>query len=524
MALPGGLVPPEALARFRTEAEAIARLDHPNIVRVYECGEQDRRPYFSMELIEGPSLAQKLKAGPLPGREAAGLVQALARAVSFAHQKGVIHRDLKPANVLLAADGSVKLTDFGLAKLLDAEAGQTQRDTILGTASYMAPEQARGDVAAEGPLADVYGLGAVLYECLTGSPPFKGETRTETLELVKAQQPVPPRKLRGDVPPHLEAVCLKCLAKAPGRRYRSASALADDLGRWLQAERPPAGRWPTRTWNALGRGRWAGASAALALALAAAVLLWALGRRPPQGPSSDLVGQSGGPPVVPHATTHTQDDPLTLVGQSGSPSSSRWRLGRESSAAWVDGPDKVFKMSSRRAAFLELCARPPWRNYRLEAQVRHEENTGVGSVGVGFAYREDSAGTHSGFSQLSFVDRGRRRGEVEVAMHAYRHGPRPETNYRLRSKYYRPSGPDGGPGPWRQLALEVAGGRARLFWEGDRVGEMNRTEWERAAASLSKKHPGLPSAPPEQGGLGLFVQQSTASFRQVVVRPLPEGD
>jgi tetratricopeptide (TPR) repeat protein len=232
----------ERLARFRAEAEVAARLRHPNIVPVYEAGEHQGRPYFTMEHVDGGSLAQKLAADPLASRAAAGLVETLARAMEAAHERGFVHRDLKPSNVLLAADGTPKITDFGLAKQLAEEpgeplaAGRTESGVILGTPSYMAPEQAGGQGQQVGPAADVYALGAILYESLTGRPPFRAAGVLETLEQVRSQEPVPPGRLQPGVPRDLQTVCLKCLEKDPARRYGSAQAMADDLGRFLRGE------------------------------------------------------------------------------------------------------------------------------------------------------------------------------------------------------------------------------------------------------------------------------------------------
>jgi serine/threonine-protein kinase len=231
MVLAGGHAGPDALARFRTEAEAIARLQHPNIVQVFEVGEHGALPFLSLEFCGGGSLAKKLAGTPLPPAGAAALVETLARAMQAAHAKGVVHRDLKPANVLLAEDGTPKVTDFGLAKKLD-EAGQTVPGMVMGTPSYMAPEQAEGQEDV-GPLADVYALGAILYECLTGRPPFKAATSGDTILQVISADPVPPRQLNAGVPRDLETICLKCLQKDPARRYASAAALADDLHRFL---------------------------------------------------------------------------------------------------------------------------------------------------------------------------------------------------------------------------------------------------------------------------------------------------
>lgn len=223
------------LARFRTESEAIARLQHPNIVQVFEVGEQGGRPYFSLEFCAGGSLHRKLAGTPLPPNEAAALVEMLARAMTAAHQKGIVHRDLKPANVLFALDGTPKVTDFGLAKKLD-EVGQTATGEVMGTPCYMAPEQASGLGKRVGPSADVYALGAILYECLTGRPPFLAATALETILQVVNEDPVPVRNLQPDTPRDLETVCLKCLEKKPQNRYAEADDLAEDLRRFLHNE------------------------------------------------------------------------------------------------------------------------------------------------------------------------------------------------------------------------------------------------------------------------------------------------
>jgi prepilin-type processing-associated H-X9-DG protein len=224
------------LARFRIEAEAVARLRHPNIVQIFEIGDADGQPFFSLEFVDGGTLAQKIAKMPQPPREAAWTVQRLAEAVQYAHEHGIVHRDLKPANVLLTADGGPKISDFGLAKQLDGNSVHTQSGTILGTPSYMAPEQAEGRIAQVGPLSDVYALGAIFYEMLTGLPPFKGSSTWDTLEQVCTRMPVAPSQLQPDVPRALDKICLKCLQKEPEQRYPTAAALAEDLGRWLVGE------------------------------------------------------------------------------------------------------------------------------------------------------------------------------------------------------------------------------------------------------------------------------------------------
>jgi WD40 repeat protein/serine/threonine protein kinase len=244
MILAGAHAGPKDLARFRQEAEAVARLHHPNIVQIHDVGEAGGRPFFAMELVEGGSLVQRLRGAAQPPAQAAQFVETLARAVHFAHQAGVVHRDLKPANVLLAcaaapggalpslADCVPKITDFGLAKRLDRQAHATLTGEVVGTPSYMAPEQAAGQARRVGPAADIYALGAILYEVLTGRPPFKGPTALDTVLRVLYEEPVRPTRRQPALPRDLETICLKCLEKVPDRRYASAQELADDLRRF----------------------------------------------------------------------------------------------------------------------------------------------------------------------------------------------------------------------------------------------------------------------------------------------------
>jgi serine/threonine-protein kinase len=224
------------LQRFNTEAEAVARLQHPNIVQIYEVGQMDGVPYFSLEFVDGQGLNKKLGGKPQPFREAAELMMVLARAMHYAHEHHIIHRDLKPGNILLTSAGVPKIADFGLAKRLEGDISQTRSGTLMGTPSYMAPEQARGEIHNIGPAADTYALGAMLYEMLTGRAPFIAAGVMETVMKVLKEEPVPPSQLRAKLPPDLETVCLKCLQKEPHRRYESAGALADDLDRYLAGE------------------------------------------------------------------------------------------------------------------------------------------------------------------------------------------------------------------------------------------------------------------------------------------------
>src|SRR5262245_46904757 len=221
MLLGGCFADPDQRQRFRAEAGAVARLQHPHIVQLFEAGDHEVGeglpcPYFTLEFVEGGSLAERLAGRPLPPHKAAGWLEALARAVHHAHTQGIIHRDLKPSNVLLTGDGQPKVCDFGVAKMLSGPDPKTLSGMILGTAEYMAPEQAEAR-GTPGPAADVYALGVILYEMLAGRPPFRGTTTLDTLSQVRTQEPVPVRRLQPAVPRDLETICLKCLAKEPAR-------------------------------------------------------------------------------------------------------------------------------------------------------------------------------------------------------------------------------------------------------------------------------------------------------------------
>jgi eukaryotic-like serine/threonine-protein kinase len=236
MALAGAYAGPHERERFQREAEAVAGLRHPNVVQIHDVGDSDGRPYYTMEFVDGGSLAERLSGTPMPAYQAAHLVATLASAVEAAHKAGIIHRDLKPSNVLLTADGTPKIGDFGLARRQEGGATLTLSGARVGTPSYMAPEQARGLTHALGPALDIYALGAILYELLTGRPPFRAETAAETERQVIEQEPVSPSRLNAKVPTDLETICLKCLEKEPGGRYATAGALADDLSRFLKHE------------------------------------------------------------------------------------------------------------------------------------------------------------------------------------------------------------------------------------------------------------------------------------------------
>jgi WD40 repeat protein/tetratricopeptide (TPR) repeat protein len=278
MILSGEFANEEHVQRFYSEAEAAANLDHPGIVPIHEVGQQDGQHFFSMGFVDGQSLSALIKDGPLPPREAAKLLAQIVSAVRYAHEHGVIHRDLKPANVLLDVDGHPRVTDFGLAKRVTGDSGLTASGQIMGTPSYMPPEQAAGRIDQIGPAADIYSLGAILYEMLTGRPPFRAATPVDTLRQVLEREPAEPRKLNPAIDRDLETICLKCLAKQPRERYASAVDLHDELTRYLSGEPiharrlgvlPRAWRWCKR--KPVLAGMYAATCAAVVLMIALAI-------------------------------------------------------------------------------------------------------------------------------------------------------------------------------------------------------------------------------------------------------------
>ena len=275
------LARPEEIRRFRREAAAAASLRHPHIVAIHEAGEIEGQHFYSMDFVEGRSLAEVLREHALPARQAAAYVRTVAEAIHYAHEQGVLHRDLKPSNILIDSQDVPRVADFGLAKVLQGEAEVTVTGQVMGSPSYMAPEQAAGRSREVDARTDVYALGAILYELLSGRPPFKAETSLETLKLVVDNEPVAPRLLNPRLPRDLETICLKCLEKEPGRRYASAQLLAEELGRFLRQEpilaRPPGAtgrlwRWCRR--QPVRAGLVAGLAAVFALGSAGVLSQW----------------------------------------------------------------------------------------------------------------------------------------------------------------------------------------------------------------------------------------------------------
>jgi serine/threonine-protein kinase len=525
----GAHAAPEELARFQVEARAVARLKHPNVVQIYDPGTQDEMPYFTMELLEGGSLAQRLKERPYSAHEAAGLVQSLAGAVHAAHQKEIVHRDLKPANVLLTADGTPKIADFGLAKLLDAELVATQSNVAMGTPAYMAPEQARGSSKAVGPAADIYALGAILYELLCGRPPFQGDGRFDILDQVRTRSPAPPSRWRAGIDPVLDAVCLKCLEKVPADRYDSAAAFAADLGRWLRGEstavRPL--RWPARAVRFVRRHRWVALLVLLTATAGGLAPFFAAAPEPPPGPAPDT--------AVVDSTDNTLQQlgagqPVTLIGATGRPTWHRVRLGGKAVATF--GGDKdVFAVTSPTVALIELLPRVPLDRYRFTAEVLHQSSDDDGAVGVyfGHATRPSPQGDMHYFLELSFADRKTAAvasWPLTLRLRRYR-APQlgsGQINDALRTPLSAALEPAPGVGErlWRAVTAVVTPETVRVLQGNREVGSLSRpvlTQLARAWLSGLKDNgaPGKSFTP--RGGLGLYVYRGTVLFRSVTVTP-----
>jgi hypothetical protein len=492
--------------RFRAEAVALARLKHPNVVQIYEVGEHRGHLFFTMELVPGGSLAQQLAGKPTPPREAARTLETLARALQTVHEHGILHRDLKPANVLLDGDGTPKVSDFGLAKRLEGESGLTPSGAALGTPSYMAPEQVSARGSRVGPATDVHGLGAILYELLTGRPPFQAETHFDTLAKVLREKPVPPSRLQPGVPCDLQAICLKCLEKEQERRYPSAAELAEDLRRWLAGERRrprgPRSRWP--------RAVWGGALALVLVVCAAAVVL-------------GLVRRDGGEATPrPPAPGRAAEPPLVLIGAKGPPASKgRYLLGK-AEAREGGGAAEAFRLRSPTLSVLELSPGPGWQAYRFEADVRHEADAGFGEVGLCLSYaRARGGGGPSDYlCRWLFSDSQATGGSVRLSLQE--RGPPGRTHALGVSERFPPAGVGPGKGEWRKLALAVSPEELVVFWEGRPAGRVKPRQFELrldpalAGAAAGDGRAALPT------GLAVGVFRGEASFRNVLVRALAQ--
>jgi serine/threonine protein kinase len=536
------LVGPDGFARMQREARVAADLKHPHIVQVYDFGMDRGEPYFTMEYVEGGSLRDRLKRGPLVLHEAVGLIEKLARALEVVHAKGIVHRDLKPGNVLLTPDGEPKVADFGLAKDLDAEASLNPSGAIVGTIIYMAPEQAAGKNREVGPAADVWALGVILYEAVTGQRPFPFTDFVDALYRVGHQDPKSPRRLRPGLPRDVETICLKCLEKDPKKRYASALELAEDCAAFL-ANRPIKARprpWYERAWRSARQHPGRIALAAVLL-LGAAAAPFALDYFDPARPRREA--QDPNRPRREAEATLAAGKPLVLKGDEPLPGPFRWVYGG-SGPPWRNPNERAINVESVDKGLLELVADPKTNHYRFSAWVRHETAAGLSSVGLYFGYREwkNAQGsrrlTHY---VLWFDDRGvTKEGKTsmflngELVVDMPNRVPIGGHVPFLASKPF-PQAPMERLGPWRRLEVTIRPDGVEAGWhevsrqpmELGRVatGQIgNAFRWHLDTLAKNAKLPEaatMPSVFHPRGGLGLYVWSGRAVFRDVKLEPLP---
>jgi serine/threonine-protein kinase len=532
MILAGERASPQNLARLRREAEAIAQLRHPNVVEIYHFDEHEGRPYFAMEFVEGGDLKGRLDGTPWPAQAAAGLVEQVARAVGVAHCRNIVHRDLKPANVLLTADATPKVADFGLAKYLDGEATQTRSGVLMGTPGYMAPEQAAGHNDRVTPRTDVWALGVILFELLTGRRPFTGGS----WDVVTGQilhQPVPrPRGLRIGLDKALEAIVLKCLEKDPARRFATAGELAEELARWRRGE-------PTRTypfgWGVATRRflrRHVLACAAVAfLALTVAAVLYLFYRFDEDVELRAIERDLAAGRMV------------TLVGETGPP---RWfAISQGHSASQVSTwPDQSFTVSAWKPCLVELVRDPQGRRFRFRARLKHGEAAKASEAGlfIGHVTRSTPRGTiHSlvkfGYGDAAAGARAAVEGNlVQLERHLYaerRDEVLTGLNLSPPARKRFQSG-QAGKTDWHELRLDVTPERTRAFWDGELLKEFPTDLLaHQARQDVAARKRRLPDDPfandwltdfDPRAPLGVYVVKGTVNFQNVVLEPLPEDD
>jgi tRNA A-37 threonylcarbamoyl transferase component Bud32 len=538
-----GLLRPEARQRFAQEAQAAGRLRHPNIIAVYDVGEHDGQHYLTMPFVAGGSLAQHLKRFQQDPRAAVQLVEKIARAVHHAHENDILHRDLKPGNILLDERDEPLVADFGLAKFLDTDVNLTETGGVVGTPAYLSPEQAAGHSNLT-PASDVWALGVILYELLTGRRPFVKKEHWDLRDLILRGDPPRPRSLCRGFDRSLETVVLKCLAKEPARRYDSAGALADDLARWLRGE-PTLARPVScfaRAWRRRGVRRVFAGVVLVMMAVSGALLVsWLMAPDPDR-------------PIKKIEAGLAQKEAQTLIGATGPPSWWRWRTGAETSqvsAAW----DGTFSIHSWGLAMVDLVRDPQTSHYRIQAQVRHEKSDELGEVGLFFSLEGYPAGEAvvCFFVQLSFNDIKDATKPIDFGVQLPQQPPVPKGNsVNLVPRLFAEGKPSPawdtivpgrsaplfkaagfGGGPWRSLTVVVTPHVVRAFWETkERVGEIPARELEGntkafldmlrkgpRGASLSNLHPVFNP----RGSLGLYAYKSSASFRGFVVEPINEG-
>ncbi len=522
------LAGPADLARFRTEALAVGRVDHRHVVRVHACGEEQGCPYYVMEYLPGGSLARLLRHGRLDVRRAVELVRQVALGVQAAHDQGVIHRDLKPGNVLLDAQGNARVTDFGLAKLRDEDTTRTRSGAILGTPAYMAPEQAAGRSHLVREAADVWALGVMLFECLTGQRPFRGASPGEVLYRIQHEEPPLPRHLCGDVPAELEAVCLRCLSKEPGQRYPSAGAVARDLGRWLAGEPVGVARPATTMRPRVRRPALVGLATLLGVLLLLPVLL---APAPLRLSAQERVRRAF------HRAAPGRPVALYVRGQP--PVWANLVVGKRETVVAAE-PGKALSLGTHWVCLYELLPPDPRRGgYRLTVEMRHGISDFGFAVGpyVGREEHPLANGTGHTFALLGFCDPELLKelgqplqlpGRAGLALYYVEpHGDDPPIHRRMMCGPGVPLKEFGRPGPgktaWRTLVIEARADSIRIRCGEAEAGSKPIPFLQKLFRVSTRREPRLKTVQPgyaPSGGAGLFVIGGAIEVRRALVEPL----
>jgi serine/threonine-protein kinase len=540
----GARASPNDIERFQREARAVGRLSHPHIVSIYDVSQYDGLYYLTMEYAAGGSLAQNLNRFRKDTAAAVALMEKVARATHFAHQRNILHRDLKAANILLDAKGEPRVSDFGLAKMLDGEPVATDSDPLadtdvigdpadagnvhtfgaVGTLVYMSPEQVSGQKATRA--SDIWALGVILYELLTPQRPFIGHSRVEVTEKIKTVEPPRPRGLRPELDPALEAICLKCLKKIPARRYASAEAMADDLARW--SRRGLIARHP---WTI------AGLVAAALIALLAVLLRW----------NADGADEQT-PPVPATVAAHIRQElvagrPVVLVDKDGRFPWFKGRPHRDLKQIPLPIKDRAVTFQSEGIGILEFLSCLPCKSYTMRAEVRHDAADGASEVGLclGDSKPDTAGGPEWCLTVAAFADQGDtfelRAGPNGPKWYAYELGLRRSSADERVSWQDRLTGTSFLPqaGRFRQLQVKITPDTFRIWWEDDELPPVSRPKVAREARSrlYYDRLERLPLGPmlneftkrqfdgelTFSDMIGLYVRQGAASFRNVVLEP-----
>jgi serine/threonine-protein kinase len=546
-----------ALQRFQLEIRATAQFEHPRVVRVYAVGQHDGVPYFTMEYVESGSLAQHMRRFLANPGSAVALIAKVARAVHYLHTKNIVHRDLKPANILLKEEHDEPLvSDFGLARLFDGEIEQagrehpgadarlTQAGAVMGTAAYMAPEQAAGQTDKLTAATDVWALGVVLYELLTGHRPFEGKDSASVRDAVLTAAPPPPRAYQARIGLDLEAICLRCLEKNPQRRYATAQALVDDLERLQRGDPILPERLPRRVFRKVRRHKAASAIAAVCGVLVLIIAFLVSDYRPAQPPDKTAAAEANLKTVLAEVATGRRVD---LIPTLGPPGAYRW-ASRGIHDALSEAADKPFSVNATSFALLELLPANPLQRCRLTLDVHHDGGAKDGEVGIYFSYSKQFSAQglpiHC-FCGISFNDV---TPVWENLPPMEENLPKPANQMRLQSflliqkaaeestGLMRHRGPPGlstnfkpagltNPTPWRTLEVDLLPDQIRVAWDHLPLPPVPRARLQSSMKFAIGKSPLKPLQEPQllpKEALGLYVYGATAWFRRCSIEALPD--